>query len=158
MTTPYIPPPVNDYEPRPISPLSDPHGSGLLGHSGAPLMNRPPRAPRAHDMGLPSSSGGGSISGIHDGGGDGSSGFDLDQLNEDLKAKADDDEESGVTNEQPSRPVPVNDADHPMARGGIFSDGVNLHHIRPMTGPSSGGSTGTGYGATHVGAPGDGAV
>jgi hypothetical protein len=111
-------------------------------------------------MGIPSSGGGGGTSGITGGGG-GAFDFDVERSAEDLKAKADaedDDEESGSPEERPARPAPVNDADDPMARGGIFSDGVNLHHIRPMTGPSSGGSTGTGYGTTHVGAPGDGAI
>jgi hypothetical protein len=57
-----------------------------------------------------------------------------------------------------SRPAPVNDADHPLSRGGIFSDGQNMHHVKPapMAGPSSGGSTG--LFSSQVGAPGDGAV
>jgi hypothetical protein len=156
---PYIPPTVNDYERRPVSPLSDPHGSGLLGHSGAPLMGRIPKPPSARDMGIPSSSGSSGIpGGSLGGGGGGSFDFDPRELAEDLQAKQESGE--GEENEAPARPPIVNDADDPVAtRGGIFtgSDG-NLHHITPapMTGPSSGGSAG--FYARHVGAPGDGAI
>jgi hypothetical protein len=109
-------------------------------------------------MGLPSSTGHAGISGITGGGG---GSFELtpavEKLTEGIQDQADGDQESGPSEEtsQP-RPRVVSDADSPMTRGGIFtgSDG-NLHHVRPMTGPSSGGSTG--LFSSQVGAPGDGA-
>jgi hypothetical protein len=56
----------------------------------------------------------------------------------------------------PARQPIQSDADAPNQ--GVFSDGVNMHHVR-MSGPSTAGLPGTGYGiATHVGAPGDGAI
>ena len=151
MTHPYIPPPVNDFERRPISPLSDPHGSGLLGHSGAPLMNRPPRAPGARDMGIPSSGGGAGTSSIHGGGDWGSFSWDPEEVTEDLKARVQDsgDGEEPAEEEAPARPPVVSDADAPTQGIHDLGDG-RLTHIR-MSGPSAGGSAGR-YGvATDLG-------
>jgi hypothetical protein len=125
------------------SALSDPWGSGLLPGSASALFNRrPPRAGGgptgsigAHESPL-------DLGGVGDVIAGNGTGSEYDKPGD----------EDAAAEEQPRQTYP-SDADPPTQ--GIHSDGMNLVHLR-MTGPSSGGSTGA-Y-ATHVGAPGDGAI
>ena len=127
-----------------VSPHSDPFGSGMLGSSAAPLLNRSP-----HPGGYYSSGGG--IGGE-------SSPLDLDAVHgavsdaqagasgDPIKA-ADDFARDRIQQHEERQPYP-GAADPPSQ--GVYNVGGRLTHIR-MTGPSTGGSTGR-YGvATDLG-------
>jgi hypothetical protein len=135
-------PVVNDYEPTPISPLSDPFHAGLIPSPTAALLSPgrghhgPGHLPDVGPVEGPDVDVRGQLGEVM---GDGDSEASSSGAGESAGGAA------------PVRPAPVNDADHPMARGGIFSgsDG-NMHYARPAADGS--------FSITQVGAPGDGSV
>ena len=127
-----------------VSPLSDPFGSGILGHSAAPLY-----------------------SGGHHGGGGGIVGGDVGAHGsplEGIEGQVSEAIEGNPSGEYPPlkeeapATAPARGTDEQLIRSdaqpvqrGIFNVGGRMVHLRPMSGPTGADAPGPGFAATDLG-------